>query len=412
MKNNMAKNLMAVFVVIFICVVGISSHPYEAAGKILSFLARKESGSEETIAGNSKGAVLEEKLTMDQVKEEYVDAMQTKSAWINISGAVARALNMQGFYSDTGIYITDERYIISGGAKTTTDYEYDQMLSFQNYLDEKGIDLLYVNAPTKYTDDTVFEEEFGMSSYSNQNADHFLQRIKAAGIDQIDLREKLIEDGMDVYDMFYRTDHHWTIQTGLWASEKIAEALNEKYGYEIDLNIYNTDHYKFEEYKNSWLGEQGRKVAVSYVGLDDFTLVKPTFETDLALTTPNGTSRGNFDILVDESRYNTDQDVYNTPSWYYSYLPSGVHQTTIHNNRNSEGKKVLVLGDSYSQAVIPFLSLGVSDISTLVMRNYGGDLKQFIEMNKFDTVVMLYAQFMIGAHDNPSSANYNMFTLN
>lgn len=76
----------------------------------------------------------------------------------------------------------------------------------------------------------------------------------------------------------------------------------------------------------------------------------------------------------------------------------------------SEGK-ILMLGDSYSQVVVPFLSLGVSDVSTLVLRGFNGSLRQYIEENDFDTVVILYAQFMVGAHDNPASANYKMFTL-
>ena len=38
-------------------------------------------------------------------------------------------------------------------------------------------------------------------------------------------------------------------------------------------------------------------------------------------------------------------------------------------------------------------------------------LRQLIIDNKYDTVLICYAQFMIGAHDNPGSANYKMFTF-
>ena len=59
----------------------------------------------------------------------------------------------------------------------------------------------------------------------------------------------------------------------------------------------------------------------------------------------------------------------------------------------------------------PFLSLGISDIKVVVLRGMTGSIREEIEKGDYDTVIIAYAQFMIGAHDNPSSANYRMFTL-
>lgn len=72
-----------------------------------------------------------------------------------------------------------------------------------------------------------------------------------------------------------------------------------------------------------------------------------------------------------------------------------------------------MLGDSYAQVTQPFLSLGVHEVDSLILRNCKDsfDLKDYIIENGYDTVVICYAQFMIGAHDNPSSANYRMFSF-
>ncbi len=351
-----------------------------------------------------------EMFGVGSVKEEFSVSMNLKKEFINLNGALARMLNMKGYYKKDGIYVAENNYIVTGAAKTTTDYELEQMIRLQNYLNEKGIRLLYVNAPTKYTDDFIWEDEFGRDWYSNRNADLFLQRIANAGIDYIDLREELEADGMNIYDMFYRTDHHWTTKSGLWATSVLARTLNERCGYQIDCDIYNESNFSFTEYKNAWLGEQGRKIAESYIGLDDYTLIKPLFDTNYSITTVNGALEGSFDIMLDEKRLSGDADVYAVPSWHYTYFPGGINQTVIHNNLVTDGK-ILILGDSYSQVVVPFLSLGVSEVSTLVLRSYGGSLREFIDANDFDTVVILYAQFMIGAHDDPQSANYDMFTF-
>ena len=79
------------------------------------------------------------------------------------------------------------------------------------------------------------------------------------------------------------------------------------------------------------------------------------------------------------------------------------------NLNNTEGKKVLILGDSYEQITIPFLALGVSQVQCLIMRAYEGSLREYIDTHEIDTVVIAYASFMIGAHDNEASANYAMF---
>ena len=39
------------------------------------------------------------------------------------------------------------------------------------------------------------------------------------------------------------------------------------------------------------------------------------------------------------------------------------------------------------------------------------DLRNYILENGYDTVLICYAQFMLGAHDDPNSSNYRMFTF-
>lgn len=115
-----------------------------------------------------------------------------------------------------------------------------------------------------------------------------MQRISDAGIAAIDLWEKMQEDGLNVTDVFYRTDHHWTTASGLWAAQKIAEGLNAYCGYSIDLNLYDPKNYTFKTWKNCWLGEQGRKMAATYIGLDNYTEIKPNFPTSYTFITADG----------------------------------------------------------------------------------------------------------------------------
>lgn len=344
---------------------------------------------------------------------QQMNQLFTENIWhgrdlIELNGLMGRLLHIKGFYSDDGIYIAENRYIVSAYGKTGTDYELDQVTRLQQYLQERGIHLLYVNAPVKYDDDSFMAREFGVDSYANRNADLLLQRLEDKGVDCIDLRDLWTDGQRDITDMFYRTDHHWTVEAGLWAAGTIAQALNDRAGHDIDLSRLAPDSYTCRYFENCWLGEQGQKVSLSYVGLDDFVLIKPDYPTDLEVEYHWGSVEGDFSILLDENTYSQTGTAYDMASWHYSYMPGGVNGSVIH-NRDVEKGKILILGDSYSQVVSPFLAMGVGEVSTLVLRGYDGDLLQLIEDNRYDTVVILYASFMIGAHDDPASSNYKMF---
>lgn len=325
---------------------------------------------------------------------------------IDLNGFMARKLNIRGQYSDIGMYVMDDSYVVMAYPETSTDYEVDQMIRLKEFLDERGINLLYVNEPVKYLDDSLFAEKFGVESFSNRNADLFLKRIREAGISAVDLREELAEDGMNIYDMFYRTDHHWTTESGFWAAREMAQGLNEYCGYEIDLSLYDENNFTFQSWEDCWLGEQGKKIAKTYVGLEDFTLIKPKFATDLSIFEDGAYKKGSFDDLVDESLHVTEGvDPSRVLSWYYSY---NLKKTR---NEQVDHGKVLVLLDSYGHVTMPYLSLAVGELDFRILRNAKYNLSKIIGKGNYDTVIIAYAQFMIGAHDSEGSTNYRMFTF-
>ncbi len=347
----------------------------------------------------------------DPVSFEEIDSAFTENIWkqkelIDLNGSMAKELGMRGFYGDIGIYVTDDQYIVSPYPQTSTDYEVAETVGLKSFLDSNNIHFLYVNEPTKYTDDSFFLDQFGVESYSNRNADLFLKRIREAGVPCVDLREYAKREFEDVSSLFYRTDHHWTVPAGLWATRIIADSLNRFCGYRINLKTYDDRHFTFREWKNCWLGEQGRKVAASYVGLDDFTEIKPNFVTDYTFKANDGSNwNGSFDGFVNEDVYDTEKNVYENQSWHYSY-----DLIDVINNRCKRGK-ILLLCDSFDHVMEPFLSLGVHEIDALILRDQDDDfdLREFILANGYDTVLVTYAQFMIGAHDDAESANYHMF---
>lgn len=355
-----------------------------------------------------KGTLLgRETAGVSAIEETMAETLWGRRALLDLNGWMMKTLDMRGYYGDIGIYIEDGDYLVSAYEATTTDYEVEQMTDFRDFLKENGVKLLFVCKPGKYLDDTELLDAFGAESFSNRNADRLVERLRAADIPVVDLRESIRDEGLDVRTLFYRTDHHWTTRAGLWATRLIGEGLNGSCGYAIDTSVWNEENFLLRDWKQCWLGEQGRKVGAAYVGLDDYTEIKPAFSTDYLFHFQGETWEGDFGVFIDENTYDTTRDVYDSPSWHYSY-----NRTDCVNRNVAEGK-VLLLGDSYDFVTVPFLSLGVHALDSLILRYYGDDfdLRQHILDEDYDTVIVCYAPLMIGAHDDPASFNYRMFTF-
>ena len=73
----------------------------------------------------------------------------------------------------------------------------------------------------------------------------------------------------------------------------------------------------------------------------------------------------------------------------------------------------MLIGDSYAHLTVPFLSLGIAELDSLILRDVGSDfqLTELILSGGYDTVLVCYAQNMIGSHDSPQSANYAMYSF-
>ena len=347
----------------------------------------------------------EDAAAIGGIEEDFTSGLWKRTDMIDFSGQMAKLLHMQGYYSDQDIYITDSGYIVDRSAKTTTDYEVEQTVALRDFLAENGVHLLYVNEPTKYMDDALFRDSFGIETYSNRNMDLFLSRIREAGVNTIDLRDNIRDEGLDIRDLFYRTDHHWTVPAGLWAAGIMADGLNRTCGYHIDLSVYDPENFEMTEWKSCWLGEEGRKVGAKCVGLDDYTEVKPGFETHY--TFKDGSYEGSFDEFVDEDVFDPENNVYDSNSWHHAY--SRINCI----NHDAEDGRVLILGDSYDSVTHCFLSLGIREVDSIIRRNYAEDfdVRKMILENGYDTVIIAYAQFMVGGHDDPTSSSYLMFTF-
>ncbi len=287
----------------------------------------------------------------------------------------------------------------------------ESILALKADADALGIDFLYVQYPHKIC---KADPESGTLDFSNQNADQKLELLRQNGVETLDLREAWHAHGGDesaAYhrSAFYATDHHWRVETGLWAAGTIAAAANERFGFSIDLSLFDPARYQYEVYPDRFLGSYGRQVTLSLAKPEDFTLVTPTFETSFDfpllnavrgqtlseellqslddLSTKVRARNGSFEMFLERSMLQAG-DYYHTDT-YTTYTDNVNDLVSIHNNLVQDGKKALFLRDSFARSLVPFFALGIENTLRLRPDSFGGSLETYFATERPDIVIVL-----------------------
>ncbi len=364
----------------------------------------------------SKQAVLADKiqvlLTYFYALKERVEtlslAISFEHAYIELNTRFESAMGKTVFTDASNTVVKLENgYLASLVSKNTAVSSYaENLIELQSFLDEKGIDLLYVQAPYKISaEDTQLVA--GLENYANENADAYLAAIEGE-VDYIDLRQEMKEDGLSHYDYFFKTDHHWTPEAAFWAFGNLAETLNANYGFTIDESYYDIDNYTVTVYQDWFLGSQGKRVGTWVAGVDDISLITPNFETDFVFEVPASDiyKTGDFaETMIDDSHINT-KDYWNL-SAYHAYTGGDYALNIMINNLNPDGKKVLLVRDSFSCALSPFLALGCSQLDCIDLRYYKEEsLMDYIDQNDYDMVIIMRNPTTLDTENNTFDSIY------
>ena len=262
---------------------------------------------------------------------------------------------------------------------------------------ENGADFVYVAYPSKLMlSDEEYEKAYNIKCNNGALRSSFLSGLSGEGVNVLDMGKELTDAGYTYKDIFYKTDHHWTTRCGFFAAGKMATYVNEEFGVATKLENLEEDKFSFEDYQNLWLGEMGREYSQSWADvLDDYAVIKPTYETHLEYTRPGiETKEGDFSVLLDEELVKGKIDLYET-SLHYAFFP-GASPFELANIRNidyPDGPRVLLIKDSFSVCVTPFLSLACGQLDTWDLRGTPGSLYEGIQNGNYDVVILAYTDY-------------------
>ena len=331
------------------------------------------------------------KAALRSVEEYLLENIKTKYFFVNLHGAYRRLL---GNRHVNGTVRLNNDYLAFSYYRYNQEDHANAIIRLNEYLAEKGIKFLYVGVPGKLDPDKA-QLPYYITDYSNENQSDMLSRLEEGGVSTMDLRPAIKDSSKDWYDLFFVTDHHWTAEGGFLAYTAIARHLNELYGYELDRHM-TLDDFSVVSYDKIFLGSHGKRVGLYFTrkGADDFHILIPEFDTEMSLDVPknNEHREGTFeDVIFFRPRFDKNY-FYN--NCFTGYIGGDFPFVIQKNETAVNPEKLLIVKDSYTLAVQPYLSFMFREVDTIDLRTFKDDLGTlvgWIEANSPDIVLMQYS---------------------
>lgn len=185
--------------------------------------------------------------------------------------------------------------------------------------------------------------------------------------------------------VFYKTDHHWT-EAGAGA---VFEAFMKNMGGTPAKNNYDASIVR-----NDFYGTLYSKAPSALTKPD--TMVLPQHSDDNLYSVSYVKENKTTNSLIDKSFLDKKDK-------YAAFLGGNFSRVDIKSQNSVSDKKVLVLKDSYANAMIPYLADQYSEIILVDMRYYHFEqqtVSELIKSEKIDRVLMIYNMDFINSDDN------------
>lgn len=300
--------------------------------------------------------------------EVYVnDQMQLRDEFVKISTYFKLFLGQKEI---NDVYICDD-YLIEKFTDSMVDYKLlEQNKEFLNTFLSNHSNAYIGLIPTS-TEILYYK----LSKYAT-NINQFELIKDIYGDNQsIDIYSKLLVYNRE--NIYYRTDHHWTTLGAYYGYLAICEKLG--------LNAISLNDFEVSDIDTEFSGTIQSKVNID-VGYDTLHKYTPKYFNPTYTMVINEMYNQSMDTLYDESKLKTKEK-------YAVYIGgnNAIVRIFTENGKEDNGR-LLLIKDSFTHCLVPFLTNHYSEIVILDMRHFNAGIEFFLNSEKedFDDILVLY----------------------
>lgn len=304
--------------------------------------------------------------------ETYViDQFAGRDAWV---AAKAWSERFVGKQENNGVYFCDDGSLITRFELSEDDQK--RLESNLKYIDDFAAK---VSGPVKVglipTAAKIWAEKLPAGAPNYDQGLVISQTLQTLTTPAFGLTDALA--GHKDEAIFYRTDHHWTSLGAYYGYAALGPIL----GYEpLPLSTY-TKATVSDEFYGTVFSSSG----VRWVEPDEMDTYVP--EDGITVTSHTYDAKGN---PVEEPRQLYDKS-YLTKKDKYAMFLGGQQSLGVVKTGNSDKPKLLLIRDSYSDSLVPFLTPHFSEIHLIDLRYYKRSTAQYIADNGIDQTLILYS---------------------
>ena len=298
--------------------------------------------------------------------EEYIqDQFPFKDKFVALKSDMER-LRLKG--ENNGVYFGDDNRLLEKFYKPNEllDKNIEAINSFIEKINGVKSYVMIVPTATKIYEDKL--PKYAVNYDQMQVIDSLKSKIKNGTV--IDVYDELI-DKKDEY-IYFKTDHHWTMRGAYYAYKELAN--------EVGFEALELDEFKTKIVTNDFKGTFYSKANNIHLPADSMEIFEPKEEKEYKIYYDMGTEEHN-EIFVWSHLEKKDK---------YSLFLDGNHALVDIETNVDNGKKLVVIKDSYAHSLIPFLTNHYEEIKILDLRYFNMDVYKYIQEIGANEVLFLY----------------------
>lgn len=382
MKSDVLKNRIRNAVnILFIGIIGF----FLVAGLVRTVFFPKDINYYENRYSN--------KLMMPTVGS-VLDASFQDSVEDALSDQVPRAQVMKKYYNDINseyisIFVTP---IIEANDQTYINYNGTKLFGCRYVYECKDFELIKPTLDSKVENyNAVFEKYPDLDYYvyfiekdtdlnfetgEKINADEYI--FSKLNLDDSKMRSYEINSFSEFAEKFYKTDHHWNHVGSYAAYKDIAEFL----GCTTPLVEYDREVLISDEFMGSKAAATGSNLIVEEFSAYEYNFPEMTYKV-------NGSYTGDYGA---QSTFISNESVTDVT---YGTFYGGDDGEIVFETGNEELDNILIIGESYDNAILKLLATHFNRTHSIDLRNYEHyfgttfDYAQYIEDNDIDKVLFV-----------------------
>ena len=301
---------------------------------------------------------------MSDFETYLTDQFVFRDEWI---AAKAMAERLAGKGENNGIYLCDRDTLIPrfdrpDAAKVTNNLDYVNKL-----VENVDVPVYFSLIPGKVS---VWADRLPAGAPNASEGDILAQAQAATQARWVDIASAL--EAHKDEDIYYRLDHHWTSLGAYYGYAALMEAMG--------LEAAPLSDYEKTTVSTDFNGTTYSSSGVRWMAPDAIDIYVP--EEGIAVTAWNG-SQPEAGVLYDWSKLEVKDK--------YSFFLGGNKPLAVVKGPNADGPRLLVIRDSYSDSLAPFLTADCSEVHLFDPRYNKTPVSQYVAENGIDQVLVLYS---------------------